>query len=401
MKYKKLLSLVLTVAVSAVMLAGCTKTSGSASNTATAPAPALQGTSTNNEGGDTITIGGIAPLTGGNSMYGISASNGSKLAIDEINKAGGVLGKQINFVLLDDKGDPTEAVNAYNRLINNDKAVAIIGAVTSKPSSGVAMIAAKDRIPIITPTATAQDITTYGDNIFRACYIDPFQGKIMADFSTKDLKAKTAAVMYNTADDYSVGVAESFKSTFEAAGGTITSYEGYTAADKDFKSQLTNINQKTPDILFLSDYYNTVALIAAQAKDIGVKSTLVGADGWDGVLESVADPKVVEGAYFGNHYSRYDTEPTVANFVKTYEDTYKETPQSFAALGYDAAKILVAAIEKAGSTDKEAVIKALKESNTTGVTGNITYGQSGDPIKNIAIIQIKDGKYELYGKMNP
>lgn len=398
MKYKKVLSLALAVAVSAVMLAGCKSNEAAPQSTTSNTGVASTGEQT---GGDKIVIGGVAPLTGNVALYGISASNGSKLALDEINKAGGVLGKQIEFVLLDDKGDPTEAVNAYNRLVNNDKADAVIGAVTSKPTSAIATNATKDRVPVVTPTATAQDITTYGDNIFRACYIDPFQGKIMADFAAKDLQVKTAAIMYNTADDYSLGVAENFKATFEANGGTVTNYEGYTSSDKDFKAQLTNINQKAPDVLFLSDYYNTVALIAAQARDIGIKSTFLGADGWDGVIESVSDIKIVEGSFFGNHYSRYDTDPVVANFVKNYEELYKETPQSFAALGYDAAKILVAAIEKAGSTDKEAVIKALKETNVTGVTGNVTYGESGDPIKSVSIIQIKDGKYELYGKMNP
>ncbi|MEG0766411.1 MAG: ABC transporter substrate-binding protein [Clostridia bacterium] len=349
---------------------------------------------------DTIKIGGIAPLTGDVAVYGIANQQGMNLYIEEINAAGGVLGKQVEVEWLDDKGDITESVNAYNRL-QSEGVVALLGPVTSKPALAVAEMTALDNMPMMTATATAYDVTTPGANVFRACFLDPYQGQMMASFASKTLEAKKVAVIYNNADDYSTGLAESFQAKAEELGMEVVAYESYAAGDIDFKAQLTNIQSKAPDALFCPDYYNTIALLQKQAKETGLTVPLLGADGWDGLLTVVEDGKELEGYYFCNHYSTQDEDPIVSNFLKNFEAKYGTTPNAFAALGYDAAKILCAGIEAAGSTDAEAVIAALTATNVDGVTGNITYDAHRDPQKSVAIITFKDGAYSLVEKIKP
>lgn len=365
---------------------------------ATVLALSAVGCSKTNQEPDKIVIGGMGPLTGNNAMYGTAAMNGAKMAIDEYET---LLGKPLEFVSLDDKGDTTESVNAYNKLVDNEGAAAIIGAVTSQPSIAVAAAAAKNGTPVISPTGTSPDITDNGENVFRACYIDPFQGQVMATFAGKNLGVKTAAVLYNTDTDYSVGVAEAFKERFEANGGTVVSYEGYSKDNKDFKSQLTNIASNKPEVLFVPDYYNVVALIAKQVKDVNLETILLGADGWDSIASVVEDPTLIEGAYFCNHYAADDPDPLVQDFINKYRETYGIEPNAFAALGYDAAKVMIAAFEQAGTTDPQAVIEALKKTDTGAVTGNLTFDENRNPIKSVSIIQIQNGEYVMYEKINP
>lgn len=381
MKLKKIVSVALSVAMTAVIFAGCSSSQGSSSSA------------------DKILIGGIAPLTGEVAVYGTAVSNAVKLAVEEVNKAGGIGGKQIEFVVEDEEGDAVKAVNAYNKLMSQN-VVAIIGDVTSKPTISVAQKAAKDGIPVITPTATAAEVTTYGNNIFRACYLDPYQGQTMATFASTKLSAKTAAVLYDTSDDYSIGVASAFKAKCESLGMTVTNYEGFGKGDKDFKSQLTKIASSNPDVLLVPCYYENDALIATQAKEVGLKSKIIGVDGWDGVLGAVdkSSTSVLEGIYFCNHYYQKDTADVVKNFVKAYEDKYKETPNALAALGYDAAKILFAAIEKAGSTDKDKIVAAMKDISYDGVTGHIAFDANRNPVKSVAMIKIVNGEYTLDSK---
>lgn len=350
------------------------------------------------ESGDTIVLGGMGPLTGDNAMYGTATMNGAKMAIEEVET---LLGKKLVFDVLDDKGDATEAVNAYNKLVDNNGAVGIIGAVTSKPSASVAQASSKNNTPVVIPTGTSMDLTTYGENVFRACYTDPFQGKVMASFAAKSLNLKTAAVIYNVDSDYSVGLAESFKENFESNGGTVLSYEGYSEADKDFKSQLTNIASNDPEALFIPDYYSKVALISKQVKDVGLNSVLLGADGWDSVASVVEDSSLIEESYFCNHYSIDDSDPVVQDFVNKYKEKYNEAPNAFAALGYDSAKIMIKAIETAGNTDSTAIIEALKNTDINTVTGNITFDEDRNSVKPVTIIQIHDGDYIMYEKLNP
>ena len=377
MNFKKTLVVVLVVALLVTGLTACGKSNS-----------------------DTIKIGGLGPLTGDVSVYGIAATNGVKLAIDEINKAGGINGKQIEFILYDEKGDVNEAVNAYNKLVDQDKVVAILGDVTSKPTISVAQLAAKANIPMVTATATALDVTKQGNNVFRACFIDPFQGEIMAKFAKENLKATKVAVIYNSSDDYSNGLKDSFTAKSTELGLQVVASESYTKGDTDFKAQLTKIAASGAEALFVPDYYNTVALIANQAKATGLTMPLMGTDGWDGVL-SAAKPEDVEGYYFANHYSTEDQDPKVQNFLKNYTTTYKEDPNAFVALGYDAAYILADAIKKAGSTDSAKVIEALKATDYTGVTGNVKFDENRNPTKSVTIIQILDGQYRYSSKVNP
>ena len=284
------------------------------------------------------------------------------------------MGKRIKYISYDEKGDPTEATNAYTRLVDQDKIVALIGDVTSAPCEAVAQQAARDKLPMITPSGTSEAITTYGENVFRACFIDPYQGQLMASYASKKLNAKTAAILFDNGDPYSSGIADAFEAAAKALGMTITNKEGYASKSTDFNSQLTKIKAGNPDVLLLPVYYNDVVLIAKQAKDQGPTATLLGADGWDGVAAQLdaASADVVKNAYFCSQYSASSSDPALQNFLKTYKEKYNEEPNMFAVLGYDAMQIMAAAIEKAGTTDSAAVIKALRETNYKGLTGTTT-----------------------------
>ncbi len=395
MKAKKILTISLALALAATAFAGCGNKDDQTGN------DKQQGTE-----GETIKIGILAPLTGNVSVYGVATSNGSKLAIEKLNAEGGILGKQIEIASEDEEGDATKAVNAYNKLVG-EGIVALVGDVTSKPTISVAQKSVKDNLPIITPTATAADVTTFGTNVYRTCFLDPYQGETMASYAKEKLGFNTVAILYDTSDDYSIGIAEAFKAKAESLDMTVTNYEAFNAGDQDFKSQLTKINTSKPDALFIPSYYNTVALIATQAKEVGLTSTLMGADGWDGTLEAVTEDNrdAIEGCYFANHYYTQDETPVVKDFVEAYRTAYGKDPISFSALGYDSVMILAQAIERAGSTDKEAVLAAMAETDYTGVTGHITYenaeGNFGNPTKSVSIITIKDGQYALADQYTP
>ena len=351
----------------------------------------------NGGSGDTVKIGGLAPLSGNVSVYGIATNNGVQMAVDAANKSGGVLGKQIQYICYDEKGDATEAVNAYNKLVQNDQVVALVGDVTSTPCLAVAQEAAKDNLPMISATATTADVTKKGENIFRACFTDPYQGKVMAQYAAKKLNAKTAAILYNIADDYSLGVAEAFESEAKAAGISVVEKQGYQTNDVDFKSQLQSIKSKNPDVLFIPVYYQDVALISVQAKQLGIISTLMGVDGWDGVLDKIDKSNVdaVDGAYFCSQYSSESTDANVQNFIKEYKEKYKAEPNMFAVLGYDAMNMMIQSIKTAGTTDSDKVIDAMKGISFKGLTGNITFDAERNPVKSAVSNTIQDGAYKF------
>lgn len=382
---KRILAAVLSAVILATSAFGCAQGGNK------------QPVSENTKAGDTIKIGGLAPLTGNVSVYGVATNNGIKMAVDEINKAGGVLGKQIEYIVYDEKGDPIEAVNAYNKLVQDDKIIALIGDVTSKPTIAVAQKAVKDRIPMITATGTTADITKAGDNVFRACFIDPYQGELMAEYAAKKLNAKTAAIIYDNGDDYSTGVADAFEKEAKEAGITITNKEAYQPGSVDFKSQLTKIKAGNPDVLMIPVYYSDVALIAAQAKDIGIKSKLLGADGWDGVLEKIdkSNLDAVKDCYFCSQYSPENKDEKLQNFLKQYTEKYKSEANMFAVLGYDALGMMAAAINKAGSVDSEKIIEALKNLEYKGLTGSTTFDENRNPVRDAVITTIADGKYKF------
>ncbi len=347
--------------------------------------------------GDTIKIGGLAPLTGDVSVYGVAVNNGVKMAVEEINAAGGVLGKQIDYIVYDEKGDATEAVNAYNKLVQSDKVVAVVGDVTSKPTLAVAQQAVKDKIPMITASGTAENITATGENIFRACFIDPFQGELMASYASKKLGKKSAAIIYNISDDYSKGLYESFEAAAKDLGMDVVQVEGYGKGTVDFKAQLTNIKSKNPDVIFLPVYYQDVALIAVQAKELGIEAQFLGADGWDGVTGQVdaTNMDAVNGAYFCSQYSAQSDDPKMKEFLTKYKETNGQDASQFAVLGYDAMKMLAQAITEAGSAEPEAITKALAAIDFTGLTGHMTFDEKRNPVKSAAITQIDKGEYQF------
>lgn len=352
---------------------------------------------------ESVKVGLIAPLTGEVAVYGNAVKEAVQLYIDDFNAADHPF--DINLIIYDDKGDPTEAMNAYNKLVYQDDIAVLLGPVTSSPTFGVAEASVDDGIPALTPTATHPDVTTYGDNFFRACFEDPFQGGSMAKFASSELKATTAAIIYNNADTYSIGLRDAFMKTAEEVGLTVTTTEAYGASDIDFRAQLTNIIKTNPDVLFIPYYYNVTYMICSQARELGYTGTFLGVDGTDGVLAiEGADVSVFDGMYFANHYSADSDSPVTQAFIKEYTDKYGATPNALAALGYDGAMIVCDALERVnndgvkidGESSYEAIIEALRATEVDGVTGHITFDENNNPIKTLSIIQIKDGAYHFY-----
>lgn len=333
-----------------------------------------------------IKIGGIFPLSGAVAVYGVECKNGIDLAIEEINAAGGINGKNVVLISEDDEGNPDKTVNAYQKLTSKDGAKFIIGSLTSGCTQAITNRAQAQKVVQIAPAATAPAITDAGDFIFRACFIDPFQGRVGGKFSAETLNAKTAAILYDTGNDYSVGLTENFEAAFTQAGGTIVAKEAYTTNDKDFNAQLTKIKSAKPDVVYLPDYYNVVALIAKQLRAQGIEAPIVGADGWDGILGN-SSAEVLNG-FYSNHYATDSTDPAVQAFVKKFNDKYSKDPNSFAALGYDAVYILKDAIVKAGSTDSVAVKDALAATDGNYVTGHLTFDEKRNPIKSAVMLEI-------------
>ena len=333
-----------------------------------------------------IKIGGIFPLSGAVAVYGVECKNGIDLAIEEINAAGGINGKNVVLISEDDEGNPDKTVNAYQKLTSKDGAKIIIGSLTSGCTQAITNRAQAQKVVQIAPAATAPAITDAGDYIFRACFIDPFQGRVGGKFSAETLNAKTAAILYDTGNDYSVGLTENFEAAFTQAGGKIVAKEAYTTNDKDFNAQLTKIKSANPDVVYLPDYYNVVALIAKQLRAQGIVAPIVGADGWDGILGN-SSAEVLNG-FYSNHYATDSTDPAVQAFVKKFNDKYSKDPNSFAALGYDSVYILKDAIIKAGSDDATAVKEALKATNGDYVTGHLTFDEKRNPIKSAVMLEI-------------
>lgn len=350
---------------------------------------------------DTIRIGGLAPLTGDAASYGVAVNNAIQMAVEDINANGGIDGKQIEYIYYDEKGDTTEATNAYNKLVQDDKVVAIIGDVTTKPTLAVAQTSQQDNIPIITATATAAEVTLTGPNIFRACFTDPFQGELMASYASEKLGATKVAVLSDMADDYSSGIAEAFVAKAEELGMQVVADEKYQDGDVDFKSQLTNIKSQNPDVLFLPVYYEDLRLISAQAKEVGVTAQLCGADGWDSVLTDNFDSSVLNGGVFCSQYSTESTDERVQNFISAYKEKYEMDPNMFAVLAYDATNMMAQAISDAGSTDSQAIIDAMAALEYDGLTGHMTFDEDRNPQKSAVIVSIQDNAYKFVENYDP
>jgi len=334
----------------------------------------------------------IFPMTGPVPTYGKSSQEGAELAIKEWNDKGGLLGKPIEWLVEDGGCNADMATDAANKVIEQDQVKFIIGEVCSSASIPISEVANPKQVLQISPTSTNPKVTVGKPYVFRACFLDPFQGDVVASFANKDLVAGTAAVMYDKGNDYVLGLAEYFKGAFEAKGGKVVVYEAYTESDTDFGAILSKVADANPDVLFLPDYYNKVNLIGKQAKEKGISATLLGGDGWD---SADLDLSAVDGGYHSNHYSAADPRPVVQGFLKTYQDVHGKAPDALAVLAYDAANVLFEAIKAAGSNDPVEVRDALAAIKFEGVAGDITFNPEGDPIKTAAINQVTGGSIEF------
>jgi branched-chain amino acid transport system substrate-binding protein len=360
-------------------------------------------------GGDTIKVAILAPLSGPVPTFGVMTRDGALLAIEEWNAKGGVLGKKIQAVVEDSQCTPDPAVNAANKVIDQDKVHYIVGEVCSKASIPISEIANSKKVIQISPTSTNPDVTVGKDGkakdyIFRACFIDPFQGTVGAKFALDNLKAKTAFIMLDQANDYVKGLAEFFEKAFTAGGGKVVGKETYTSKDTDFSAILAKVAAAKPDLVYLPDYYNVVNLVTKQAKEKGIKAPFMGGDGWD---SSDMDLKAADGGYFTNHYSPQDTRPEVQGLVKAFGEKYKDdksqpkVPDALAALAYDATNLMLQGIKEAGADDTAKVKDALAKISFNAVSGKITFDATHNPVKSATILAIKDGKVAFNSVVNP
>ncbi|HTP10418.1 MAG TPA: ABC transporter substrate-binding protein [Anaerolineae bacterium] len=405
MKSRFVLSLLLVVAV---LMAGCQPAAApTAAPTAAAPAGGQQPAAP--AAGGTLKLAILAPLSGSQPTFGVSTRDGALMAIDEWNAKGGVLGMKIEADVADSQCEADPAVNAANKVIDQDKVHYIVGEVCSKASIPISEIANQKKVVQISPTSTNPQVTTNIDGstkpfTFRACFIDPFQGTVAAKFAQDNLKAKTAFIMFDQGNDYVRGLAEAFEAAFTKAGGQIVGKESYTSNDKDFSAILAKVAAAKPDMLYLPDYYPIVNLVGAQAKDKGITIPMMGGDGWD---SGDLDVKAADNGYYTNHYDPSDPRQIVQDFVKAYSAKYKDdkgqpkVPDALAALAYDATDLMLAAIQKAGVDDPTAVAKAMEGLKYDAVSGTVTFDAQHNPIKSAVIIQVKDGKKTVVASVAP
>ena len=385
---KRLFAILTVAALSTALLAAC----GEKAPTTPTTAPAVK----------EFTIGGIGPLTGGAATYGQSVKEGVELYVKEINAKGGIDGKTVKVIFEDDQADGTNASNAFNKLVENDKVVGIVGAVTSGAALATGPKGTQSKIPMVSPSATEPTVTKVGgEYMFRVCFIDSYQGVALANYSIDTLKSTKAAVLYNVGSDYSKGIADAFKTNYESKGGKVAEFLTYNDGDKDFSAQLTKIAAAGVDVLVLPDYYTTVGLIAKQARNSGIDAQLLGGDGWESAELFTIGGDAVEGARFVTHYFSGDEAAVVANFVKQFEAEYKKAPDTFSALGYDAAKVLLSAIDAADSLDGAAIQAALLKSKVEAVTGTLSFDADRTAVKGAVIVEVEDGKLKLVDKVNP
>jgi branched-chain amino acid transport system substrate-binding protein len=339
-----------------------------------------------------IRIGEYGSLTGSTATFGLSTKNGVDLALAEINAAGGVKGRPLEVIVEDDQGKPEEAAAVVQKLINKDRVVAIIGEVASSRSLAAAPICQANGVPMVTPSSTNPAVTAVGDYIFRVCFIDSFQGEVMAQFARENLKASTSAVLTDIKNDYSVGLAEFYKTTFTKLGGKVVSEVSYSEGDKDFKGQLTTIKRAKPDVIFVPGYYTEAGLIAQQARELGIQQTILGGDGWESPKLLEIGGAALEGAYYCNHYFAGAPIPRIQEFVAKYRTRFGEDPDSIAALAYDAAKLLASAMEASSTLAGSEIRDILAQTKGyEGVTGTTTLDANRNPVKPAVILKIEKG----------
>jgi branched-chain amino acid transport system substrate-binding protein len=394
---RKWTKVLLSSALVAGILAGCSGTKESSNGGA------------NESSSDTIKIGVNLELSGAVASYGESLEKGIDIAVDEINNDGGINGKKLKLIKVDNKSEPAEATSAAIKLTSQDKVTAIIGAATSGNTVAQVQIANDTKTVLLSPSGTSPNVTVSEDGkvhkyVFRTSFIDPFQGTVAANFAAKELKVKTAAILADSASDYAKGLAEAFKETFEKAGGKIVAEEAYVAKDTDFRSTLTRIKGKNPEFVFIPGYYEEVGLIVKQARETGITVPLMGADGWDSPkLVELAGKEALNNTFITNHYSSEDPDEKIQKFVKTFKEKNNgASPNAFNALGYDTVYLLADAIKRAGSTDSTKIKDALAATKDLSlVTGTITIDEKHNPIKSATVLEYKDGKQVFKTKVDP
>ena len=357
------------------------------------------------ESGDTIKVGANFELTGNVANYGNATIEGLQLAIDEANEAGGINGKKIELVSVDDKSEAAESINAATKLISDDDVKVIVGPATTGLVLAETQTATDAKVPIIAPCATSPEATVENGKVkpyvFRSCFIDPQQGEVMATFAAKDLKAKTAVIYVDNSSDYSKSLAKVFREKFEAAGGKVVMEEAFLQKDQDFKATLTKLKTANADVMFVPAYYEEVGKIVKQAREMGINSAILGTDGWDDTkVVDIAGADALNNTFFSTHYSEKDAE--VQSFIEAYKKKFNRAPNVFAALGYDAGKMLVDALKRAGSGDTEKIREALEATKDLKVgTGTISMDKNHNPIKTAVILEMKNGEKELKAKIAP
>jgi len=352
---------------------------------------------------DPIKVGEYASLTGKEASFGQSSHKGLTLGFEEINAAGGALGRPVELLSEDNQTKPGESATAVKKLIARDKVIALVGEVASGRSLEAGPIAQAARIPMIAPAATNPKVTQIGNYIFRVCFIDPFQGTVMAKFAKDDLKAGKVAILSSVSNAYSVGLAKFFRETFLAGGGTVVAEKSFAEGDKDFRAQLTAVKAAGVDAIFVPGYYTEAALIIRQARDLGITVPFFGGDGWEAPQLLEIGGSALEGCYYSTHFSPQNTDPVVQEFVRKFQARWNgETPDAFAALGYDTAYVLAAALKRAGTTDGPQLRDALAATKDfAGVTGITTIDANRDASKPAAILAIKAGKLSFYKTVAP
>ncbi|MBR2182144.1 MAG: ABC transporter substrate-binding protein, partial [Acidaminococcaceae bacterium] len=381
MKFMKKMSGVLVAAVLlAAMTAGCGGGGGEKK--------------AENKGGEAL-IGANYELTGNVASYGQAALAGGKMAVDEINKAGGINGKKLRIVEADNKSEPSESGNAATKLISQNKLIGLVGPATSGCTMAAEPIVTSSKLPVVAPTATAESITVGKDGktrqfVFRACFIDPFQGKVMAAFANQKLKVKSVAIYRDNSSDYSKGLAEAFKKNFEAAGGKIVAEEAYLAKDMDFKAGLTKLKATNPEAIYVPGYYEEVGKIVKQAREIGLEVPMMGGDGWDSPkLIEIAGKAALNKTYYSSAYSADDTDPSTQKFIKAFKEKYQKDPDFFSMMGYNTVVILADAYKRAGSEDGTKIAEAMAKTKDLPVAGGkLTYDDKHNPIVPALIIEV-------------
>lgn len=358
---------------------------------------------------DTIKVGANLEMTGGSASYGISSKNAIELAFKEINEKGGIKGKQLELVVADNKSEAAEATNAMQKLVSQDNVVAVIGPNLSSSVIAASAINNSAKVLDIAPMATNPYVTVdqasgkTKDFNYRTCFIDPFQGTVMAKFATSELGVGNAAILIDNSSDYAKGLAQFFKENFVKEGGAVTAEESYLQKDTDFKATLTKIKATNPDFLYVPGYYQEVGLIVKQARELGMNMPIAGGDGWDSAkMPEIAGAAALNNTYFSSLYSPDDSSDINKNFVAAYEKAYGQKPDVFAALSYDSALLVAEAIKNAGSTEPAKISEAMAKINGfSGVSGSVTFDDKHNPVKSAVILEYKDGAQSLKTKINP